>query len=273
MGAASIGTLEHFSVKWPRFTVENAAEGEEHFSVKWPRFTVENAASSKSSADSVTTETAPACPPTLGAVLAGGLARRLGGGDKALRALGRRPLLDHVIDRLAPQCATLVINANGDPTRFAAWNCVVVPDDIPGHPGPLGGILAVLEWAHVHRPDIGWVATVPGDTPFVPRDLVQGLHAGRERSGEPAACAASGGRVHPAVGLWPVHLRQGLRDLLLAGGSRSVHAWAQAQGCARVEWSAEPRDPFFNVNDAVDLIEAKRLLRLIGTEAMADDRP
>jgi molybdopterin-guanine dinucleotide biosynthesis protein A len=202
----------------------------------------------------------PTDPPTLGAILAGGLARRMGGGDKPLLALGGRPLLRHVVERLAPQCAGLIISANGDPGRFAAFDCPVVPDDVPGHPGPLGGILAALEWAQARGPAIAWVVTVPGDTPFIPDDLVERLHAGRRQSGGGVACAVSCGRIHPAVGLWSVGLKDGLRETLLAGSTRSVQAWARDHGLAEVEWPCDPVDPFFNVNTVPELMKAEGML-------------
>ena len=131
---------------------------------------------------------------TLGAVLAGGLARRMGGGDKPLRLLAGRPLLRHVLDRVAPQVAAVVLNANGDPARFADYAPLpVVPDGVPDNPGPLAGVLAALDWAAEQRPDLPWVLTAPGDCPFLPLDLAERLHAAREAAGVPLACAATGG--------------------------------------------------------------------------------
>lgn len=132
---------------------------------------------------------------TLGCVLAGGLATRMGGGDKTLRELHGRPLLAHILTRLAPQCAGLAISANGDPARFAAFGLPVWPDPLPGM-GPLGGVLAALE-ASPHP----FVLTVPGDAPFLPPDLVARLHAGRGMV--TVAQAASRGRAHPVIALWP----------------------------------------------------------------------
>lgn len=196
---------------------------------------------------------------TLAVVLAGGLARRMGGGDKPLRLLGGRPLLDHVLERVAPQVAAVVLNANGDPARFLAYGLPVVPDGLPDHPGPLAGVLAGLDWAAEHRPDLPWVLSVPGDCPFLPLDLAEGLHAAREAAGVPLACARSGGQAHPPVGLWPVALREELRAALLAG-ERKIDRWTARFGCAHADWPAEPRDPFFNANAPEDLAEAEALL-------------
>lgn len=197
---------------------------------------------------------------TLGVILAGGLARRMGGGDKPLRTLGGRPLLDHVIARLRPQVTELILNANGDAARFAPWGLPVVPDGLADHPGPLAGILASLDWAATSRPGSAWVVSVPGDSPFIPADLVARLHAAREAAGVPLACAASGGWTHPPVGLWPVALRDDLRAALMAG-ERKIDRWTARHGCAQAEWPTAPCDPFFNANAPDDLAEAEALLQ------------
>lgn len=197
---------------------------------------------------------------TLGVVLAGGLARRMGGGDKPLRLLAGRPLLDHVLARFAPQVGECVLNANGDPARFAAWGLPVLADGIADHPGPLAGILAALDWAAAARPGLPWVVSVPGDCPFIPADLVARLHAAREAAGVPMACAASGGWTHPPVALWPVGLRQDLRAALGAG-ERKIDRWTARHGCAAAEWPVLPHDPFFNANAPEDLAAAEALLR------------
>lgn len=201
---------------------------------------------------------------TLGVVLAGGLARRMGGGDKPLRLLGGVPMLDHALGRLAPQVATVVINANGDPARFAGYGLPVVPDGLPDHPGPLAGILAGLDWAAAHRPDLPWVVSVPGDSPFIPADLVARLHAARAGAGVPLACARSGGQAHPPVGLWPVALREDLRAAL-AAGERKINRWTGRHGCAHAGWPDHPVDPFFNANAPEELEAAERLLPLLQT--------
>ena len=160
----------------------------------------------------------------LAVVLAGGLARRMGGGDKPLRLLGGRPLLDHVLDRVRPQVAGVILNANGDPARFAAYGLPVVADPLPDFPGPLAGVLAALDWAAAHRPEVATVLSVPGDGPFLPPDLVARLQAARAAAGVPMACAASGGWTHPPIALWPVALRGELREALLAG-EKKIDRW------------------------------------------------
>lgn len=194
-----------------------------------------------------------------GVILAGGLARRMGGGDKALRPLAGVPLLDRVIARAAPQVSALCLNANGDPSRFAPWDLPVVPDDVPGAPGPLAGILAALDWAAA-RPEIDLVASFPCDAPFIPRDLVARLAAARRDEGAEIAVAASGGRTHPVVALWPVALRGDLRRALVEEGIRKVGRWMARHPTTVVEFASDPVDPFLNGNTPEDLAEAERLL-------------
>lgn len=202
-------------------------------------------------------------PPTLGLILAGGLARRMGGGDKPMREIGGRTMLDHVIERMSGQCDGLILNANGDPTRFAAFRLPVVADTIDGYPGPLAGMLAALEWAAQNRPLIRWVLSAPGDCPFLPRDLVERLQQARQNEDAQLAVAASGGRSHPVIGLWSVELRHDLRRALVDEDLRKVSAWTARYRTAVVDWPIEPIDPFFNANTAEDLSEAERLAKLV----------
>ena len=159
-------------------------------------------------------------PPTLGLVLAGGLARRMGGGDKALIEIGGATILDRVLGTLSGQCTDIIINANGDPARFADTGCVVVPDNVAGHPGPLAGILAGLDWLAEQNNGVEWIVSVPGDCPFLPDDLVEKLHLARRKlgAGVPLACARSGEWRHPVVGLWPLALRAELAQGAGRGG-------------------------------------------------------
>lgn len=198
-------------------------------------------------------------PPTLGLLLAGGLARRMGGGDKPLRLIAGRTILAHVIERLAPQCESLLVNANGDPARFAAYGLPVVADSVPDFAGPLAGILAGLDWMAANRPELEWLVSVAADTPFIPRDLVARLHVAREAQNVPLACAASGGWTHPVIGLWPVRLREALRHALTVEDERKIDRWTARHGCASAQWPTEPVDPFFNANKPDDLAEAERL--------------
>lgn len=196
----------------------------------------------------------------VGVLLAGGLARRMGGGDKCLRPLGGRPLLAHVIDRAAPQARTLLLNANGDPGRFAAFGLPVVADVVPGFAGPLAGVLSALEWAAATRPGAAHLVSIATDTPFFPPDLVPRLLAAVADGGHELACAASGGRTHPVFGLWPVALAGELRRALVEEGMRKIDAWTARHRLAVVEFPDRPRDPFFNTNRPEDLARAEELL-------------
>ena len=195
----------------------------------------------------------------LGVVLAGGLARRMGGGDKARLRIGGRTILERVLARFKPQCAALILNANGDPARFADTGLAVVPDSVPDFAGPLAGILAGLDWAAREAPDVADIVSVPGDCPFLPEDLVARLSAARTREAAPLACARSGEWRHPVVGLWPVALRGDLRQALVAEGMRKIEAWTARHGVAVADWPAVPVDPFFNINTPDDAAEAERI--------------
>jgi len=201
-----------------------------------------------------------------GILLAGGLSRRMGGGDKSLRLLGDRPLIAHVIQRLEPQVAALVVNANGDPARFAAFGLPVMPDSIDGFAGPLAGILAGLDWAAANRPDCDLVVSAPTDAPFLPRDLVARLQCGMTAAAAELACAQSAGQPHPVVGLWPVRLRQRLRQALIEEGIRKVDVWTARYQLAAVPFPDEipGLDPFFNANRPEDLDRAAALLEMAG---------
>jgi molybdopterin-guanine dinucleotide biosynthesis protein A len=198
----------------------------------------------------------------LGLVLAGGLARRMGGGDKARIRIGGATILERVLARFSPQCAGVILNANGDPARFADSGLEVVPDSVPDFAGPLAGILAGLDWAAAHRPQIADVASVPGDCPFLPGDLVARLSAARAAAGVPLACARSGEWRHPVVGLWPVRLREDLRHTLIVEDLRKIEIWTARHGVATVDWPVAPIDPFFNVNTPEDAEAAERMAAL-----------
>lgn len=188
-------------------------------------------------------------------ILAGGLARRMGGGDKCLLPLGGRPILAHVIARIRPQVSALALNANGDAMRFADFGLEVVADDAADFAGPLAGILAALDWARRSQSAAAVVMTVPADTPFLPRDLVERL----AKAGAPAL-AASAGRLHPVVGLWPLSAAPQLRKALRDEGLRKVEDWTGRLRPIVVDFATEPADPFFNLNTPTDLKRSEALL-------------
>jgi len=200
-------------------------------------------------------------PRIIGCILAGGLARRMGGGDKGLIRLRGLPILDHVIERLRPQVERIVLNANGEPARFAPYDLPVVADPVEGFAGPLAGVLAGLRWAEAEAPQTTHVVTVATDTPFLPRDLVSRLVAAADEAGAELATAASDGRQHPVFGLWPVAIADDLERAMRDEDMRKVDRFSARYRLAVAEFAAHPYDPFFNANAPDDLAEAERIAR------------
>lgn len=196
-------------------------------------------------------------------ILAGGKATRMGGGDKPLRQLGGIPILDHVLAGLTIPRDKIVINANGDADRFAGYELPVIADSIAEFPGPLAGILAGLDWA-AETGMMDEMISVPGDCPFLPKDLLPRLLQARHADGARFACAGSGGWTHPVIGLWPVDCREDLRQALLAG-ERKIDRFTGRFGCATATWPVTTHDPFFNVNTPEELLVAEALLPLVQT--------
>jgi molybdenum cofactor guanylyltransferase len=201
-----------------------------------------------------------------GVLLAGGLARRMGGGDKPMRQIGGSTILERVIARLKPQCGELILNANGNPARFARFGLPVIPDTVADFPGPLAGILAALDWAATHRPGVSIVFSAAADCPFLPRDLVARLNEALVNEDAQLAVAASGGQSHPVIGLWSVALRDELRHALVQEDVRRIDRWTARYKLATVAWPTEPLDPFFNANTMDDIAEAERLAELDGMD-------
>jgi molybdopterin-guanine dinucleotide biosynthesis protein A len=197
----------------------------------------------------------------LGLILAGGLARRMGGGDKGLIKIGNETILDRALSRMKPQCSQMIINANGDQARFAFTGLPVVPDDIPDFAGPLAGILAGLDWVAKNAPETEYVASAPGDCPFLPRDLVVRMEEARGKESKPLACAKSGDWRHPVVGLWPVALRADLRRALMEENLHKIEIWTARHGVAIAEWPDRPVDYFFNANTPEDVERAREIVR------------
>jgi molybdenum cofactor guanylyltransferase len=164
-----------------------------------------------------------------------------------------------VVTSLAPQCSAIIINANGDLARFADTGLPVVADSVPDFAGPLAGILAGLDWAAAHAPEVADVVSVPGDCPFLPVDLVERLEAARKAAKLPLACARSGDWRHPVVGLWPVRLRDDLRKALSEEDMHKIEVWTARHGVAIADWAAKPVDPFLNVNTPEDVVEAEHI--------------
>ncbi|MGR0185555.1 molybdenum cofactor guanylyltransferase MobA [Azospirillum aestuarii] len=195
-----------------------------------------------------------------GVLLAGGLSRRMGGGDKSLRTLGGRSILERIVATVRPQVGPLVLNANGDPARFAAFGLPVAADVVEGFAGPLAGVLTGMEWARANAPGCRWLASFATDAPFIPGDLVARLVAAVERDGADLACARSDGQEHPVFGLWRVDLADDLRRAMVEEDMRKVDAWTARYRLAVADFATDPVDPFFNTNRPDDLAEAERLM-------------
>ncbi|HER27281.1 MAG TPA: molybdenum cofactor guanylyltransferase MobA [Rhodospirillales bacterium] len=205
-----------------------------------------------------------------GVVLAGGQGRRLGGVDKASARLGGKPLIEHVIDRVSPQVSGLIINAAGDPARFANLELPVVADVVDGFAGPLAGVLTGLEWLQCHRPNVEWLVSFAVDTPFLPGDLVARLATAVASDDADMACARSAGRCHPVIALWPAHLAQELRHALTVEDIRKIDRWTARYQLTQVNFApvaiqGQTFDPFFNINRPDDLVAAEHLLALMDT--------
>ncbi len=196
----------------------------------------------------------------VGVLLAGGQSRRMGGGDKCLRPLGDRTILEHVIDRIRPQVGPLILNANGDPDRFQSYGLPVVADVVDGFAGPLAGVLTGLRWAEINAPQCEWLLSVPTDAPFVPQNLATSLRQEISAQGAQLACAVSRGRTHPVVALWPVALADALEQALVGEDIRKIDRWTARYRLVEVSFDDTGVDPFFNANRPEDLAIAERLL-------------
>lgn len=182
-------------------------------------------------------------------ILAGGQSRRMGGGDKSLIQIAGHSVLAHLLNRLRPQVGRIVINANGDPTRFAAFGLPVVADCVTGHDGPLAGILTGLAWAEEHG--VPWVLCVAADTPLLPCDLAHRLSEA-VAIGAPMAIAGSGERLHPTIGLWPTSARSQLYRSIHDEDLRKIRLFTGRLGAVPVFWPIDEYDPFFNINTPED---------------------
>ncbi|MEM7222897.1 MAG: molybdenum cofactor guanylyltransferase MobA [Pseudomonadota bacterium] len=204
-------------------------------------------------------------PLVAGVLMAGGQSRRMGGGDKCLRDLAGKPILAHILERARPQVAAMVLNANGDPARFAAFGQPIVADSVEGFAGPLAGVLSGMEWAAATLPGCRWIVSFACDAPFLPLDLAKRLMDAVKEEGADMACAQSLGRDHPVFGLWPLALKDELAHAMTEEGLRKVDLWTGRYRLARVafaplETAAGPLDPFFNTNRPEDLEQAERFM-------------
>ena len=187
-------------------------------------------------------------PDTVGVILAGGQARRMGGGDKALLMLGGETLLARAIGRARPQVQDLILSANGDPSRFASYGLPVIADKVPGFLGPLAGILSALEWMRANRPSARWLASFACDTPFFPTDMVARLIDMARETRSRIAVAESGERIHPVFAVWSADIAETSESVLEKDGFRKVESWIANFPHRCLGFPAEPVDPFMNVN-------------------------
>ena len=195
-----------------------------------------------------------------GLILAGGLSRRMGGGDKTMIEVGGQSLLTRVIARLSPQVGPILLNANGDPARFAGLGLPVVPDVVEGYAGPLVGVLTGLEWLRDHQPGVAWMVSVAADTPLFPPDLVERMTRAVAEERADLAIAYTGSRSHPVFALWPLRLAGDLRRAVVDEGMRKIEAWTDRYKVAKVDWPTIPTDPFFNVNTPEDVVRLGMIL-------------
>lgn len=203
-------------------------------------------------------------PSTIGVILAGGLAKRMGGGDKCLLPLGGKTLLQRSIERAQPQVSPLLLNANGNSLRFARSRLTVVTDVYSGNPGPLAGIHTALNWMSQHQPDEEWLVSFACDTPFFPTDLVARLHAGAQAGESLLSIATCNGRTHPIFALWHASLRTKIGQLLDQGQHPRLQEWVKTQNPVAVDFSTDSYDPFFNINTPQDLYAAEAQLPKVG---------
>jgi len=199
--------------------------------------------------------------PVFGIILAGGLARRMGGGDKGFKTVGGKPILTHVIDRLKDQCTGLVLNANGDLSRLAPFGLPIAADEVQDFAGPLAGLLAGLDWIAAHQPQVAFALSAPTDTPFLPEDLVASLTSTQQETGAAIVVAVSGGPTHPVIALWALSLRVDLRKALFEEKMHKVGLFIARHQVTYADWPVEPYDPFFNANEPQDLEEAEKILK------------
>ena len=205
----------------------------------------------------------------VGIILAGGLSRRMEGTEKSLMQLGDKPLIAHVAARLALQLETIVINANGDPSRFHQLNLPVVADTIDGFAGPLAGVLAGMRWAIKNAPQATHILTVAADTPFFPDNYEKQMRDALNKNPidmPHIVLARSGEHRHPVFGLWPVQLADDLEKFLSIDENRKVMLFVKQYQLSDVDFPIEKinsqlRDPFFNINEPDDLQAATKKLQ------------
>jgi molybdopterin-guanine dinucleotide biosynthesis protein A len=184
--------------------------------------------------------------PIAGAILAGGQSSRMAGHNKAFVSLSGRPLIQHVIDRVRPQVDALAISVESQSPAFEGLGLTQLPDPMPGHHGPLGGLLAALRhFASSHE----WVLVVPCDAPFVPLDLAKVLHSRVTDAAASCAVIVYEGEEQPTFSIWRSDLLPDLEVAVGRGGLSGLKQFMQTLRFARCHWQVSEPPPFFNIND------------------------
>ena len=191
-------------------------------------------------------------------ILTGGRSSRMGGGIKSLKKFNNKYIFDRIFENLQTQVDKIIINSNDSENLFVKYNVEVIKDSLDGFLGPLAGIHATLEWLNKKAPYINWLVTVPGDTPFIPKNLVKKLLDKIKNSNHKIVLAQSNGKTHPIIGIWHSDLLESLKNSLNSG-NRKIMNWASQHSLEYVEFTNSKYDPFFNINCNEDLLEAKEI--------------
>ena len=191
-------------------------------------------------------------------ILTGGRSSRMGGGIKSLKKFNNKYIFDRIFENLQTQVDKVIINSNDSENLFVKYNVEVIKDSLEGYLGPLAGIHASFEWLNKNAPYINWLVTVPGDTPFIPKNLVKKLLNKVKNTNHKIVLAQSNGKTHPIIGIWHSNLFESLKNSLNSG-NRKIMNWASQNSLGYEEFTNSKYDPFFNINCKEDLIEAKEI--------------
>ena len=191
-------------------------------------------------------------------ILTGGRSSRMGGGIKSLKKFNNKYIFDRIFENLQTQVDKVIINSNDSENLFVKYNVEVIKDSLEGFLGPLAGIHASFEWLNKNAPYINWLVTVPGDTPFIPKNLVKKLLDKVKNTNHKIVLAQSNGKTHPIIGIWHSNLFESLKNSLNSG-NRKIMNWASQNSLGYEEFTNSKYDPFFNINCKEDLIEAKEI--------------
>ena len=190
--------------------------------------------------------------------MTGGKSSRMGGGIKTLMQFNKKIIFERILENLQNQINNIIINNNEMSYQFKKYNLPVIEDKIKGYLGPLAGIHASLEWVTKNLKNIEWIVSIPGDTPFIPDNLVEKLYNKAENYKKNIIIAKSNEKIHPIVGIWNVSLLQKLEEAILEG-ERKIIIWAKKNQLDYQEFINDRYDPFFNINYNEDIEIAKKI--------------